>query len=242
MAQYSEPLSKAFLLLLAGLSYNYGFRPPCPPNPKNATTRYDGQHFETMVLIWAFLARISVVILSLLHIAVILSIQFPNSYSPIVVDSICPHPTSSLETLNQLSGYFLVGITITILASLIRAWCYATLGRLFTYKVTVLPNHNLVTSGPYAYVRHPSYTGALLLHSGAAITYLISSGNYLSECGIMATPFKWLVWYWIGAVLFTVISLKNRAAVEDGLMKKTFSSEWVAYREKVRYAFIPYIF
>ncbi|TFK34260.1 hypothetical protein BDQ12DRAFT_613875, partial [Crucibulum laeve] len=153
-----------------------------------------------------------------------------------------PHPTSSLETLNQLSGYFLVGITATILASLIRAWCYATLGHLFTYNVTVFPDHSLVTSSPYTYVRHPSYTSGLLMLFSIAITYLISGGNYLTKCGIMATPFKWLVWCWIASVLFTAISLKNRAKVEDRLMKKTFSTEWIVYREQVRYAFILYIF
>ncbi|TFK34263.1 hypothetical protein BDQ12DRAFT_613822 [Crucibulum laeve] len=238
MSQYFEPLFKAFLLLLAGLSCYYGNRPPCPPNPKNAITTYEGQRFESIVLVWSFLVGV----ISLLHIAVILSMQFLNSYSPIVVNSICPYPTSSLETLNQLSGYFLMGVAVTILGGVIRAWCYATLGRLFTYRVTVLPNHSLVTSGPYAYVRHPGYTSGLLMLFGVVITFLISGGNYLSECGIMTTPFKWLVWCWIASVLFTAVSLKSRAKVEDELMKKTFSSEWILYRDKVRYAFIPYIF
>lgn len=49
---------KSFLVLLAGLSHNYGLRPPYPPTPKDASKVYRGQHFETMVLVWAFATRV----------------------------------------------------------------------------------------------------------------------------------------------------------------------------------------
>jgi protein-S-isoprenylcysteine O-methyltransferase len=44
----------------------------------------------------------------------------------------------------------------------LRWWAIRVLGRFFTVDVTLQKDHAVVTSGPYAYVRHPSYTGALL--------------------------------------------------------------------------------
>jgi protein-S-isoprenylcysteine O-methyltransferase Ste14 len=45
----------------------------------------------------------------------------------------------------------------------LRAWSIVTLGRFFQYWIKIQPGHRVVTGGPYRYVRHPSYTGALVL-------------------------------------------------------------------------------
>lgn len=50
----------------------------------------------------------------------------------------------------------------------LRQWCFATLGRLFTYEVGIRPQHELVGSGPYALLLHPSYVGSCLLTAGIA--------------------------------------------------------------------------
>ncbi len=51
----------------------------------------------------------------------------------------------------------------------LRWWSVATLGRLFTVNVAIRTKHRLVDSGPYHYVRHPSYTAVLLVQVGAAL-------------------------------------------------------------------------
>ena len=51
----------------------------------------------------------------------------------------------------------------------LRAWSIATLGRFFQYWIQVQPGHRVVTSGPYRYVRHPSYTGLALVLAGIAL-------------------------------------------------------------------------
>ncbi len=43
-----------------------------------------------------------------------------------------------------------------------RWYSASVLGKYFTFDVTVQNNQHLVEAGPYRYVRHPSYTGALL--------------------------------------------------------------------------------
>ncbi|GAW00659.1 ICMT-domain-containing protein [Lentinula edodes] len=40
--------------------------------------------------------------------------------------------------------------------------CYRTLGQLFVFELRIQKDHRLITEGPYAYVRHPSYTGLIL--------------------------------------------------------------------------------
>ncbi|KAJ6534586.1 hypothetical protein DFH09DRAFT_992954 [Mycena vulgaris] len=236
-----ELIFKGALVLAAGFSHNYGLTPPTAHTPKDAQTIYRGQFFETMVLIWAVATRVIAMTLSVFHVIVMLAVEFPGHSSPTVFGAICPHTSSNIHPLSSLSISFALGTFFMVLASVLRGWCFITLGRLFTYRVAVTPNHVLVTSGPYAYVRHPSYTGVLLMLASAAFTYLFSPGNYVSECGIGLTPWKWLIYYWMICSAYSVISLRKRGKVEDHLMKNTFGAEWLEYREKVPFSFVPYI-
>jgi protein-S-isoprenylcysteine O-methyltransferase Ste14 len=51
----------------------------------------------------------------------------------------------------------------------LRAWSIAALGRFFQYRIEVQPGHRVVASGPYRYVRHPSYSGIALVLAGIAL-------------------------------------------------------------------------
>lgn len=44
----------------------------------------------------------------------------------------------------------------------LRLWAMHTLGRLFTFEVAIRTNHDIIRHGPYAVLRHPSYTGAIM--------------------------------------------------------------------------------
>jgi protein-S-isoprenylcysteine O-methyltransferase Ste14 len=61
------------------------------------------------------------------------------------------------------------GIALIATGIGLRAWSIATLGRFFQYRIKVQPGHRVVTSGPYRYVRHPSYTGLALVLIGIAL-------------------------------------------------------------------------
>jgi protein-S-isoprenylcysteine O-methyltransferase Ste14 len=64
-----------------------------------------------------------------------------------------------------------VGLGIATSGVALRTWSIVTVGRFFTYDVTIQPEHRVVTAGPYRWVRHPSYTGGLvgLLGLGVAL-------------------------------------------------------------------------
>ena len=51
----------------------------------------------------------------------------------------------------------------------LRAGSIVTLGRFFQYQIKVQPGHQVVTRGPYRYVRHPSYTGIAMVLAGIAL-------------------------------------------------------------------------
>ena len=64
---------------------------------------------------------------------------------------------------------FVAGIVLIIAGIGLRAWSIASLGRFFQYQITVQSGHQVVTTGPYRYVRHPSYTGIALVLAGIAL-------------------------------------------------------------------------
>src|SRR5262249_45984763 len=54
---------------------------------------------------------------------------------------------------------------------IVRTWAVATLGRWFTWNVDVQPGQRVVERGPYRFVRHPGYTGALLTYAAVAVLF-----------------------------------------------------------------------
>jgi protein-S-isoprenylcysteine O-methyltransferase Ste14 len=62
-----------------------------------------------------------------------------------------------------------VGLSVAWMGMVLRAWSVLTLGRFFTVDVTVVSDQRVVERGPYARVRHPSYTGMLMAILGFGI-------------------------------------------------------------------------
>ena len=60
---------------------------------------------------------------------------------------------------------------MAIFGGIIRHQCYESMGRLFTVERSIRTDHVLVTSGPYAVVRHPSYTGLLIVFIGMILIH-----------------------------------------------------------------------
>ena len=59
------------------------------------------------------------------------------------------------------SWVFYPGIVLMILGIILRQWSMAVLGRFFSGTVGTQEGQFVVEKGPYKYIRHPSYTGAL---------------------------------------------------------------------------------
>jgi methyltransferase len=80
----------------------------------------------------------------------------------------------------------------------LKYWAIASLGPRWSFKVLVLPGRPLVTSGPYAYVRHPNYIAVMGELAGTAMMV----GARLSGPIMMAA---------FGLVLWARIRVEDRA-------------------------------
>jgi protein-S-isoprenylcysteine O-methyltransferase Ste14 len=63
-----------------------------------------------------------------------------------------------------------LGAALTLAGAGLRVWSVAVLGRYFTYVVRVSSDQKVVETGPYRLVRHPSYSGAMLMASGIGLS------------------------------------------------------------------------
>jgi protein-S-isoprenylcysteine O-methyltransferase Ste14 len=79
--------------------------------------------------------------------------------------------------------FFLAGIGL-------RGWSFAALGRYSTYGIVVSPAQPVVATGPYRWLRHPSYSGGLLICTGAGLT----SANWAGLAAMTLLPLAVTVW------------------------------------------------
>lgn len=75
--------------------------------------------------------------------------------------------------LNRVDPTWLrwLGAPLLAAGAAITIWGMRTLGRNLTPGTEPLPQGSLVTSGPYAHVRHPIYTGVVLLLAGYTLAW-----------------------------------------------------------------------
>ncbi|MEJ0005055.1 MAG: isoprenylcysteine carboxylmethyltransferase family protein [Steroidobacteraceae bacterium] len=62
-----------------------------------------------------------------------------------------------------------MGIAIVMGGLALRWYSISYLGRFFTVNVAIAADHRLIDSGPYRWLRHPSYSGALLAFLGLGL-------------------------------------------------------------------------
>jgi protein-S-isoprenylcysteine O-methyltransferase len=74
--------------------------------------------------------------------------------------------------LPHAQTFYLVGLILFVLGLIVRWIAIIHLGRFFTVNVAIAEDHQLITTGPYRFVRHPSYTGTLLVFLGFGLCML----------------------------------------------------------------------
>ncbi len=79
---------------------------------------------------------------------------------------------------------FVVGIVLMVLGIALRAWSVIVLGRNFTVFVQVREEQPVVDTGPYRLLRHPSYTGLLVVCLGIGLAL----GNWLALVVVVVVP------------------------------------------------------
>jgi len=62
-----------------------------------------------------------------------------------------------------------LGVALFVAGLSIRWYSIIHLGSFFTVNVAIAANHRLIDTGPYRFVRHPSYTGALMAFLGLGL-------------------------------------------------------------------------
>jgi len=64
-----------------------------------------------------------------------------------------------------------LGSALFVMGTALRWQAILHLGRFFTTNVAIAQDHQLIDSGPYRLIRHPSYTGSLAAALGFALSF-----------------------------------------------------------------------
>jgi protein-S-isoprenylcysteine O-methyltransferase Ste14 len=123
--------------------------------------------------------------------------------------------------MNWQVPLFVIGVLMLFLGSALRRYCWRTLGEYFTGDVKARADQPVIRSGPYRFVRHPSYTAAMMMFTGIGLAL----GN------------------WVSLVLITIATIAAygyRVAVEERALQDVIGEPYRAYM-KERKRFIPYI-
>jgi protein-S-isoprenylcysteine O-methyltransferase Ste14 len=126
-----------------------------------------------------------------------------------------PHLPFRLGVSAQWAG---VGLCLVGLG--FAVWARAHLGRNWGMPMSLRQGHELVTSGPYTYVRHPIYSGIMLAMIGSAL----------------AVSVVWLLLFivYFGYFIFS-------ARTEEKMMAAQFPDAYPAFRRRTK-MLIPFVF
>ncbi|OBZ68767.1 putative protein-S-isoprenylcysteine O-methyltransferase [Grifola frondosa] len=125
-----------------------------------------------------------------------------------------------------------------VVGVLIRIACYRSLGRHFTFQLSVIDDHKLITGGPYSIVRHPGYTGFVLFTIGL-LTCEYGSGSWIAECGLMSTWIGIVAFSWAIYFVYVTVLLVARVPTEDSILQKEFGVQWDEWAKRTPYRLVP---
>lgn len=117
--------------------------------------------------------------------------------------------------------WFFLGLVLLVSGSLLRRYCWRVLGKFFTGNVRIQQGQAVIQRGPYRLVRHPSYTGGMLMHLG---------------CGLALT--NWMA----VLVLFVTTGLGYlyRVHVEEKALVIGLGEEYREYMQRTK-RFVPHV-
>lgn len=107
------------------------------------------------------------------------------------------------------------GLTVMWLGLAIRVWAIAALGGAFRTTVEVDAAQAIVSSGPYRRIRHPSYTGLLLILAG----FGLAVGNWLAMAACLVLPLP---------------ALLRRIHVEETELTRVLGNPYRAYQAQTK--------
>ena len=126
----------------------------------------------------------------------------------------------SLVLIPHTEAILFIAMILTVCGLGLCLWARAVLGRNWSGTVTLKENHELIVRGPYRVVRHPIYTGLLLMLIGLSL----EQGRIAGLIGF----------------LLVFISLWIKLGYEEELMLKQFPENYPAYQQRVK-RIIPFV-
>jgi protein-S-isoprenylcysteine O-methyltransferase Ste14 len=133
---------------------------------------------------------------------------------------VLPIPGLTYRFVPASYGFVVLGVAIEVAGIALAVWARRTLGTSWSRAVAITQDHRLIREGPYARVRHPIYSGALLIYLGLAIAV----GRAPALLGVALV----CVTYW------------RKIAMEERLLHDAYGSQFDEYRRGSR-ALIPYV-
>jgi protein-S-isoprenylcysteine O-methyltransferase Ste14 len=112
-----------------------------------------------------------------------------------------------------------IGLAFTVPGLCFAVWARMHLGKYWSGRITLKVNHRVIQTGPYAWVRHPIYSGLILALFGTAITL----GTISAFAGFA----------------FMLLSFVRKLKIEETWLRSQFGAEYEEYQNRVK-ALIPW--
>jgi protein-S-isoprenylcysteine O-methyltransferase Ste14 len=114
-----------------------------------------------------------------------------------------------------------LGVLLFLLGFAWVVWSFLSLGKQHSGEVTIQKEHELITKGPYRWVRHPMYLGLIVFPLGIGLAF----GSWIG----MALP------------LLLIGLFVWRVRDEERLLQQEFGQKWDHYCQHT-WRLIPYLY
>jgi protein-S-isoprenylcysteine O-methyltransferase Ste14 len=116
------------------------------------------------------------------------------------------------------------------------------MGKNFTFDLAIRDHHKLITEGPYGIVRHPAYTGVLVVDVGLLMFYA-SPGSLIKESELFNMRLGQIFVGLLATVtMYIVVALRDRIQREEAALRREFGKDWEEWARKVPYCLVPGIY
>jgi protein-S-isoprenylcysteine O-methyltransferase len=175
----------------------YGISEVCLALTRRASKRSISRDRHTLLLLWG-------VILVSVWLSISCVAWFPSAALP------------------HRRGFYLIGLGLFVCGIALRWYSIWYLGRYFTVDVAIAHEHRVIDSGPYRFIRHPSYTGALLAFPG----FGFGLGNWMSILAVMLPITAAFLW---------------RIHVEERALMEALGESYRVYVQRTK-RLVPFLF
>jgi protein-S-isoprenylcysteine O-methyltransferase Ste14 len=118
--------------------------------------------------------------------------------------------------------FFFIGIGVMYAGMALRLYSMRVLGRYFTFQVAVHTDQPVIETGPYRFIRHPSYTGGLITLTGLGLAL----GNWAGLIALLS---------------FMALGYAYRIPIEEAALVVSIGEPYRAYIRRT-YRLIPYVY